>query len=600
MALPERARSVLDLLANHGLGRKPLVFVTHSLGGLLVKAILRAAQDLNNSNWKRLVGNTRGIVYLGTPHTGAALGTLANALRLIGITSNATQLKSNEAHLLDLTAWYSRNASKLGIRTLAYYEKGTVNGIKVVDEGSADPRVEDCDPVPADANHIEICKPTTHTDPIYLGVLRFVESLLGSPEGFANGARREQRQSFNVDTVFGIHRGDTCHYVERVQVDDAFLGHLIGGKHLCIYGSSKQGKTALRKKHISPNDEVTVVCDRKWASIDIFAAILKAAGCLVQKDPTDSTAGASIIRLPVGETTLAVNLNHTADFLKALDRSFSGRYVVIEEFHYLPDDTQRDLAFKLKAVHELSDKFVFIVIGVWLETNRLVHLNKDLVGRVAPINADEWTDDDLLRVIREGEVKLNISFPDGFAEKLVERACGSVHLVRAACYRACELSRIYKRCDELTVIDQSLNVTTILKDISTSGVDYPGQIISLLGLEVEQLNEREREEGLKEWVLRMLISVSARDLRKGITIRKLRSLIRQKHPQSYHPSEGQIERVIRGFQSAQLVKLGQNLFDYDRQEKMVRCVDKGLILWRTGMSLEKIEHLVFEGEMPLA
>jgi hypothetical protein len=43
--------------------------------------------------------------------------------------------------------------------------------------------------------------------------------------------------------------------------------------------------------------------------------------------------------------------------------------------------------------------------------------------------------------------------------------------------------------------------------------------------------------------------------------------------------------------------LGQNLFDYDRQEAVVRCVD-GFILWRTGASPDKIEHLIFEGEMP--
>src|SRR5262245_5802441 len=173
MPLPERARSVIDLLVNHEIGTRPLVFVTHSLGGLLVKSILRAANDLNEAKWKRLLQNTRGIAFLGTPRTGAALGTLASALKIFGITCNATQLKSNEAHLLDLSAWYSKNARRLGIRSLAYYEKGTVRGLKIVDEGSPDPRVEDCNPVPSDANHLDICKPKAPTDPVYMGVLRF-------------------------------------------------------------------------------------------------------------------------------------------------------------------------------------------------------------------------------------------------------------------------------------------------------------------------------------------------------------------------------------------------------------------------------------------
>jgi hypothetical protein len=190
---------------------------------------------------------------------------------------------------------------------------------------------------------------------------------------------------------------------------------------------------------------------------------------------------------------------------------------VIEEFHYLSEDAQRDLAFKLKAIHELYTRYTFIVVGVWLENNRLVHLNEDLVGRVAPINADP-TDSDLLRVIQEGAVKLNITFPTGFAEKLVERACGSVYLVREACYRACEIGGIYTRSNERKLIERSLNVTTILRDISNAGADYPGQTISLLGLSGVELSE------LKEWVLRMLVYANADELRKGITLNRLKSL----------------------------------------------------------------------------
>src|SRR5262249_25040377 len=92
MALPDRARSVIDFLANHELGHKPLVLVTHSLGGLLVKAILRTAYDLNEPRWKRLLSSTRGIVFLGTPHTGSALATYANAIKGLGIAIDATQL----------------------------------------------------------------------------------------------------------------------------------------------------------------------------------------------------------------------------------------------------------------------------------------------------------------------------------------------------------------------------------------------------------------------------------------------------------------------------------------------------------------------------
>src|SRR3954451_22498080 len=88
---------------------------------------------------------------------------------------------------------------------------------------------------------------------------------------------------YNIDNVFGIQRrGDISHYVQRAQVDDEFVRNLARDKHLCVYGSSKQGKTALRKKHISSTQEVVIVCDPDWTSNDIFAAVLKAAGCMIE------------------------------------------------------------------------------------------------------------------------------------------------------------------------------------------------------------------------------------------------------------------------------------------------------------------------------
>jgi pimeloyl-ACP methyl ester carboxylesterase len=208
MELPDRARSVLDYLVNFGLGQRPIIFITHSLGGLLVKAMLRAANDSKTLNWKRLLVSTRGIVFLGTPHTGASQGSLAELQkRAFGVSVNTAQLASNDAHLRDLATWYSNNSTRLRIKSLAYYEKGTVKGITVVDAASANPNVEDCEPVPSDANHINICKPKSNTDPVYLGALRFVEKFTGEPNA-ARGSVTDT--SYTVDNVFGIHRGDTC------------------------------------------------------------------------------------------------------------------------------------------------------------------------------------------------------------------------------------------------------------------------------------------------------------------------------------------------------------------------------------------------------
>jgi pimeloyl-ACP methyl ester carboxylesterase len=498
MAIPERAKSLIDLLVNAKIGQtRPLIFITHSLGGLLVKAILRAASDYGGADWKKLLHNTRGVVFLATPHRGSLIASISSLGKIFGISINATQLAANDPYLLDLSSWYSKNAPSRGVKTLAYYEKLPTKGLIVVDASSSDPGVTDCSAIPADYNHVDICKFSTIHHPIYGGILNFVESIVGTSEVVPDMEKEDANNTleYSIDTVFGMHRGDTHHYVERAGVDDAFIMHLIGDRHLCIYGSSKQGKTALRKKHISESQCLVVVCDRSWTSVDVFVALLKAAGCDVQRDT--SAPSTCKIRLP-NQRAVLVDLNHVRDFLVVMHAIFSGKYLIIEEFHYLPEESQRDIAFKLKALHELSKHYIFIVVGVWLENNRLVHLNRDLVGRVSPINADIWTDDDLRRVITEGEQKLNIKFPTGFAAKLVEKSCGSVYLVREACRRACEIGGINNRLDVAKQIDQTINVRTLLRAIAGDGIDYQGQLLSMFTLDKSEMYDLENEENLSE------------------------------------------------------------------------------------------------------
>ena len=73
MPLADRATNVLDLLELDGIGRRPIVFICHSLGGLLVKQVLRSAGDFGNPAWKAIATQTKAIVFLSTPHSGADL-----------------------------------------------------------------------------------------------------------------------------------------------------------------------------------------------------------------------------------------------------------------------------------------------------------------------------------------------------------------------------------------------------------------------------------------------------------------------------------------------------------------------------------------------
>lgn len=177
MPLTDRAANVLPLLQAHGLGERPLVFVAHSMGGLLVKQLLRRAES-SAREYGRVLEATRGVVFLSTPHAGSPLATIANILRLF-LRANVTieDLRRHDPHLRELNAWYRNNSVAAGVRSLVFFETQTTKGVLVVDPTSADPGITDVTPIPVDSDHLAICKPERPDALVWLVTSRFITDL---------------------------------------------------------------------------------------------------------------------------------------------------------------------------------------------------------------------------------------------------------------------------------------------------------------------------------------------------------------------------------------------------------------------------------------
>jgi len=160
-------------------GNRPLAFVAHSLGGLLVKQLLRTAVELHIPGWKAIAANTKGILFLATPHTGSSIASLASKFPLV---SKATsQIAANDPYLLGLHDWFQQNAVSLGFFSHAYCETKTYKGQIIVDKASANPGVAGCVPVEFNGDHLEISKPPSRQSHIYVGARKFISDVLGTP-----------------------------------------------------------------------------------------------------------------------------------------------------------------------------------------------------------------------------------------------------------------------------------------------------------------------------------------------------------------------------------------------------------------------------------
>lgn len=186
MPLVERAPNVLTELQTREISDLPIVFVCHSLGGLLVKQLLRHAMEMQNPYWQRIAKQVKSVVFLATPHRGSNLASvLSNIIGVLGalgtiprITVSVKELEASAPALQDLNSWYVSNATKAGIETHCFYEKQTLKGVLVVNETSGRLELPGTNPIAIDADHLTICRPSSPDTLVYRRVRQIVRESL--------------------------------------------------------------------------------------------------------------------------------------------------------------------------------------------------------------------------------------------------------------------------------------------------------------------------------------------------------------------------------------------------------------------------------------
>jgi protein SERAC1 len=213
MPLFDRASNLLEYLQINDIGTYPIIFITHSMGGLLIKEMLRNAQTFQK---KLVIEQTKGIVFLSTPHTGSHL---ANVIDIIGIVARTTisvdELKSHIPQLRQLNEWYRQNVDSLGITTKVYFETKPTKSFLVVDPDSANPAIKDVQPIATDDDHLSITKPTSTNNLVYRGVSQFIkQQLLTNPAKVV-----ESNATLTLENPDGSVPLNSPFYIERPEVE---------------------------------------------------------------------------------------------------------------------------------------------------------------------------------------------------------------------------------------------------------------------------------------------------------------------------------------------------------------------------------------------
>ena len=410
-----------------------------------------------------------------------------------------------------------------------------------------------------------------------------------------------------VADVFGVSRDLPLNYVERAAVDSLFLSNLALEKHVIVYGSSKQGKTCLRKHCLSEDDTVLVQCQNSWGLEKLAEAILKEVGYKVtvseektieKRNKLRVSLSSSLSALGFGEAKAEAEASHESgsankklfqpleidpadpnDLVSALNKINFHKFIVLEDFHYLPFETQEQYAGFLKAIHEKS-KISFIIVAVWREENRLILLNGDLTGRVVSVDADEWTSEELGKAISNGEDLLNVKVPDVFKDELISRSLGSIFIVQECCRRLCGDNGLVETSDRCFALQMKQSVEEYIRNVvAESGPRYTAFLTAFAsGFQSTTLE-------MYRWLLYPVLTSSVEDLEKGLKYKHIREILDDVHPNGVARSgnslnPGNVTQALLSVSALQASKkIKPFILDYDRVNKVLSVVERGFLIW---------------------
>jgi pimeloyl-ACP methyl ester carboxylesterase len=172
MTIDEIVASLKNRLDGDGVlsRHKQVIFVAHSMGGLIVQRFLLTYRDTSKQ--------VPFIYFFSTPHTGTNIASLGHAFSADPLLRELLPGDQND-YLLNLeTEW--RAAAFQNIRRYCAYETQPYKGVLVVDRLSS---TRNCDSaVPINANHVSIVKPCTSADDSYIALLNAWKASPATPD----------------------------------------------------------------------------------------------------------------------------------------------------------------------------------------------------------------------------------------------------------------------------------------------------------------------------------------------------------------------------------------------------------------------------------
>jgi hypothetical protein len=263
--------------------------------------------------------------------------------------------------------------------------------------------------------------------------------------------------------------------------------------------------------------------------------------------------------------------------------------VIVENFHYLDDDKQQQLAFDLRTFQELGVQFV--ILGVWREKNRLIQFNGDLLDRVTEVPVEPWTEDEFREVAGRGATELNISIDEAVVEACVAASFSSIGVFQELIKETCRLSGI------TTVSPQIANVSDaslVEQAVTEKALQYAARHQRALeSIAAGNLSTSSKEGVQPLFLPYYLVQTVLRAGYEGIATGMRRATIQDRIQEGHHRSAdvraSDMSNLLHNLAKLQSNKnISPPIIDYDKTSKMLQVVDSTFYFFLKHADLQNI------------
>jgi hypothetical protein len=241
-------------------------------------------------------------------------------------------------------------------------------------------------------------------------------------------------------------------YVSRSHLSiESDLATWIDGAHttlLSVSGITKTGKTVLLRRFLREamwfSGGAIATADEFWVAVCEALEIFTDHELTAENGTTNAAEGA----LEVGGVIAkgSVGASHAVEGSRGVTRARQQTpknaarkalaeqrpFVVIDDFHYIPSDEQRKIVLGLKDL--VFEGLPVIVAAVPHRAYDAVRVEKEMTGRVEPLEVGNWIEDDLMEIAERGFRELHFEDSDKqIAERLANESFGSPHLMQTHC-----------------------------------------------------------------------------------------------------------------------------------------------------------------------